>query len=274
MNDLIIHLHIPKTGGTTLRDIIQRQYLSKNILTIPTLEKSENILETVPSVKINQLEVVQGHLKYGIHFNLNRGAKYFAILRNPIDRVLSTYYYVISQDNNPQNLSSNDNTMSIFEYVNSGINPFLINGQTQLISGKTCSINDPLIKSKELLSIAKKNIKENFIFTGTTEQFDESILLLKGILRWKSPYYSRANKTKNKPDYKKIDKKIRDFIKAHNQLDINLYNYVKKSINDKINEGSINFKNELNHFKKINAIINPIFGFSRAKRFLSKSFKK
>ena len=59
MNDLIIHLHIPKTGGTTLRDIIQRQYLSKNILTIPTLEKSENILETVPSVKINQLEVVQ-----------------------------------------------------------------------------------------------------------------------------------------------------------------------------------------------------------------------
>ena len=55
MNDLIIHLHIPKTGGTTLRDIIQRQYLSKNILTIPTLEESENILETVPSVKINQL---------------------------------------------------------------------------------------------------------------------------------------------------------------------------------------------------------------------------
>jgi len=53
-----------------------------------------------------------------------------------------------------------------------------------------------------------------------------------------------------------------------------LYNYVKKSINDKINEGSINFKNELNHFKNINAIINPIFGFSRAKRFLSKSFKK
>ena len=92
--------------------------------------------------------------------------------------------------------------------------------------------------------------------------------------RWKSPYYSRANKTKNKPDYKKIDKKIRDFIKDHNQLDINLYNYVKKSINDKINEGSINFKDELNHFKNINAIINPIFAFSRARRFLSKSFKK
>ena len=52
------------------------------------------------------------------------------------------------------------------------------------------------------------------------------------------------------------------------------YNYVKKSINDKINEGSINFKDELNHFKNINAIINPIFGFSRARRFFSKSFKK
>ena len=273
MNDLIIHLHIPKTGGTTLRDIVYRQYLSKNILTIPTIDKSKIIVDALSSNKKKQLKLIQGHLKYGLHNNFKRNAKYFAIMREPIDRILSTYYYIISQDNNPQNLSNTKKPMSIYNYMNSGINPFLINGQTQLIAGKTCSIDDPLIKSDELLKIAKENIDKNFILIGTTEQFDESILLLKRLLNWNSPYYSRANRTRNKPDYNKIDAEIRNFIKEHNQLDIDLYNYVKKVINNKINEGGKEFINDLNHFKRINSIINPIFGFSRLKRFLSKLFK-
>ena len=263
MNDLIIHLHIPKTGGTTLRDIVYRQYSAKNILTIPTIDKSKIIVDALSSNKKKQLELIQGHLKYGVHNNFERSAKYFAIMREPIDRVLSTYYYIISQDNNPQNLSNAKKPMSIYNYMNSGINPFLINGQTQLISGRTCSIDDPLIKSNELLKIAKENIDKNFIL----------ILLLKKLLNWNSPYYSKANRTKNKPDYNKIDTEIRNFIKEHNQLDINLYNYVKKVINNKINEAGKEFVNDLNHFKRINSMINPIFGFSRLKRFISKQFK-
>tara|TARA_B100000029_G_C17154528_1_gene807290 strand:- start:46 stop:624 length:579 start_codon:yes stop_codon:yes gene_type:complete len=188
-------------------------------------------------------------------------------MRDPIDRVLSTYYYVISQKNNTQNLSTDEKTMSIYEFFNSGINPYLINGQTQLIAGKTCSINDPLIKSNELLDTAKKNINNNFILTGTTEKFCESILLLRKILNWKSPYYSIANRTKNKPDYSKVGTEIRNFIKEHNQLDIDLYNFVNRSIDKKIIESGSDFVKDLKRFKRINSIINPIFGLSRAKRF-------
>ena len=55
MNDLIIHLHIPKTGGTTLRDIVNRQYSSENILTIQTIDKSKKIVKTLSSNKINSI---------------------------------------------------------------------------------------------------------------------------------------------------------------------------------------------------------------------------
>ena len=140
MKDLYIHLHIPKTGGTTLRDIIQRQYQAEKILMIPKLDESEDILKEVSTSQINQLKLIQGHLKYGIHNHFHRRAKYFAIIRDPINRVLSTYYYVLSQKNNPQNLSTSNNQMPIYDYVQSGVNPFLINGQTQLISGKTLII--------------------------------------------------------------------------------------------------------------------------------------
>lgn len=270
--DLFIHLHIPKTGGTTLRDIIQRQYRSEKILMIPKLEESENILKEVSTSQINQLKLIQGHLKYGIHNHFHRRAKYFAIIRDPINRVLSTYYYVLSQKNNPQNLSTSNNQMTIYDFVQSGVNPFLINGQTQLISGKTGEIDNPIIESEELFSLAKENIENDFLFLGITEMFDETILILKNMLGWHMPYYSIANRTKKKPNYDAVNPTIISFIKEHNQLDIKLYNITKTSLLNRIAEENDIFQNRINKFKKINRLLNPLFSYSRAIRLIRKYF--
>lgn len=270
--DLFIHLHIPKTGGTTLRDIIQRQYRSEKILMIPKLEESENILKEVSTSQINQLKLIQGHLKYGIHNHFHRRAKYFAIIRDPINRVLSTYYYVLSQKNNPQNLSTSNNQMTIYDFVQSGVNPFLINGQTQLISGKTGEIDNPIIESEELFSLAKENIENDFLFLGITEMFDETILILKNMLGWHMPYYSIANRTKKKPNYDAVNPTIISFIKEHNQLDIKLYNITKTSLLNRIAKENDIFQNRINKFKKINRLLNPLFSYSRAIRLIRKYF--
>ena len=272
MKDLFIHLHIPKTGGTTLRDIIQRQYRSEKILMIPKLEESENILKEVSTSQINQLKLIQGHLKYGIHNHFHRRAKYFAIIRDPINRVLSTYYYVLSQKNNPQNLSTSNNQMTIYDFVQSGVNPFLINGQTQLISGKTGDIDNPIIESEELFSLAKENIENDFLFLGITEMFDETILILKNMLGWHMPYYSIANRTKKKPNYDAVNPTIISFIKEHNQLDIKLYNITKTSLLNRIAEENDLFQDRINKFKKINRLLNPLFSYSRAIRLIRKYF--
>jgi len=272
MKDLFIHLHIPKTGGTTLRDIIQRQYRSEKILMIPKLEESENILKEVSTSQINQLKLIQGHLKYGIHNHFHRRAKYFAIIRDPINRVLSTYYYVLSQKNNPQNLSTSNNQMTIYDFVQSGVNPFLINGQTQLISGKTGNIDNPIIESEELFSLAKENIENDFLFLGITEMFDETILILKNMLGWHMPYYSIANRTKKKPNYDAVNPTIISFIKEHNQLDIKLYNITKTSLLNRIAKENDIFQNRINKFKKINRLLNPLFSYSRAIRLIRKYF--
>ena len=270
--DLFIHLHIPKTGGTTLRDIIQRQYRAEKILMIPKLEESENILKEVSTSQINQLKLIQGHLKYGIHNHFHRRVKYFSIIRDPINRVLSTYYYVLSQKNNPQNLSTSNNQMTIYDFVQSGVNPFLINGQTKLISGKTGNIDNPIIESEELFSLAKENIENDFLFLGITEMFDETILILKNMLGWHMPYYSIANRTKKKPNYDAVNPTIISFIKEHNQLDIKLYNITKTSLLNRIAKENDIFQNRINKFKKINRLLNPLFSYSRAIRLIRKYF--
>ena len=272
MEDLLIYLHIPKTGGTTLRDIIQRQYKTQKILTIPRLEKSMITIEDLSSKQKNEINVIQGHLQYGIHNNLNRNAKYFAIIRDPINRVLSTYYYIMGQPSNPHNLSTDNNQMTIYDYFQSGVNPFLINGQTQLISGKTGNIDNPIIESEELFSLAKENIENDFLFLGITEMFDETILILKNMLGWHMPYYSIANRTKKKPNYDAVNPTIISFIKEHNQLDIKLYNITKTSLLNRIAEENNIFQNKINKFKKINRLLNPLFSYSRAIRLIRKYF--
>ena len=58
MKDLFIHLHIPKTGGTTLRDIIQRQYQAEKILIKAEKkeEESNQIVEFTGEIKKYSME--------------------------------------------------------------------------------------------------------------------------------------------------------------------------------------------------------------------------
>mgnify|MGYP002152764434 CR=1 FL=1 len=272
MKKIPIFLHIPKTGGTTIRDIINRQYKNDQIFTVTTLKESEKINKSSLNSTINNYKIIQGHWKFGFHNNVNIRPAYFTILRNPVERVLSTYYYVLSNRNNPQNLSTLDKQMSIYEFIENGINPFVLNGQTQLISGITGSIDNPIIQSEELYTLAKKNIENHFLFLGITEMFDESILILKDLLGWHMPYYSFANRTKKKTNYDAINPKVISFIKEYNQLDIRLYNFAKTTLLNRMEEDNNNIRERISKFKKINKLVNPFFGYSRAIRLIRKYF--
>ena len=102
--------------------------------------------------------------------------------------------------------------------------------------------------------------------------FDETILILKNMLGWHMPYYSIANRTKNKPNYDAVDPTVISFLKEHNQLDVKLYNITKTSLLNKIVEENDIFQNRINKFKKINKLLNPLFSYSRAIRLIRKYF--
>ena len=63
MKKIPIFLHIPKTGGTTLRDIINRQYKSSQIYTIATLKESENFHEKNIISTFKKIKIISRKLK-------------------------------------------------------------------------------------------------------------------------------------------------------------------------------------------------------------------
>ncbi len=265
---LIYFLHIPKTGGITLRDIISRQYKRFEICTVPTLKESKQFLENISELTINQLKFIQGHMKFGIHTVLNKPSKYITFLRDPIQRVISLYTYILQVKNHPYNLSTADKTMSIEEFIESGQDSLLINGQTQLISGITVDQNDPLNHSKELLEKAKKNIDDHFTFIGLLEQFDESLLLMKEILNWKTLYYSQANRSKKKDV--KVSEETMGLLKSMNELDLELYEYIKYRFNNAMPR----ITDQLNGFLRKNKMLKPLYSYNRINRLIIRKLKK
>lgn len=238
----VIFLHIPKAAGSTLLHIVRRQYNPSSIFDID----GKNPLESIKQFKLLQknkteaTQAVMGHMYFGAHEFLPQSSTYITMLRDPIERIISFYYYVLrNPDHNHYNLITSKN-LSLKDYVKSGIGKQLDNGQTRLLSGIDALDVEFGSCSETMLSRAKLNIKKDFAVVGITEKFDESLLLMKSKLNWKkSILYTKTNVTQNRPkklDFPEVD--LRE-IEKQNEFDIELYRYAQELFTNQLQESSI-----------------------------------
>jgi hypothetical protein len=96
----IIHIHIPKTAGTSLLNVLQKKYSSNEICTIKrkvlTGNSNERNSEIIKNSISKNHKILHGHFFYKEIepiVNLNKNVKIITFLRNPIDRVISNYLF-------------------------------------------------------------------------------------------------------------------------------------------------------------------------------------
>lgn len=219
-NPLLIHLHIPKTAGVTLRQIVDRQYPPNAILTLQTPE-TEHWPE-LHALRIDQeqtVSLIRGHFSYGIHTLLQRPVRYFTLLRDPVERIISLYYYGLEGRSKWIHERIRQDNMTLADFA-AGDFPQTNNHQTRLISG------DPE-GGPESLSRAMENLECHFDVVGVSERFDETLLLLRKLLGWKNVHYYRRNVTRNRPDRSAVDNSVIRNIEQRNELDLQLYAFAR-----------------------------------------------
>ncbi len=268
MNKTTLFLHIPRTGGTTLRDIIESQYDDEKIFEITHFKNAFDQVKKVDNIE--EYDIIKGHFPFGIHELIDGDTQYITFLRNPVKRIQSIYRYSLQHEHHHD--YDYNRTHSFLDYVKSGRNILLNNGHTRLLAGEYFS-GDKIhygTNPEWLLEKAFSNIETYFSFIGITDEFNKSIVLLKKKLKWKTPYYSKANKSKPtvKANFNKSEIMALNEI---NKLDRALYSHFNKKLIDRINSNS-NLSRDIRFFELKNKFIGKVFVTQRISRLTNRYF--
>jgi hypothetical protein len=247
----IVFLHIPKTGGVTLRRTLKWKY--SRMLSEETLTKPRQALARVSLDERANAQVVAGHLHYGVHEYIPRECDYVTILREPVARVVSSYNYILGHPKHALHdelVHSNEPLETFLR-----IDPSVENHQTRMISGRggaelTTRSPEPL--GPEALAEAKQNL-ERFLVVGVTERFDETFILLRRRLGWRLPYYVTANVA---AAAEPVGESARELIRERNQLDLELYGFADRLLSAAIAEQGPSFPREVTVFRALNRVPN------------------
>lgn len=119
-----------KTGGSTLRSILNRQFSSKEIF-VPGRMRTESVLGVRPSDRVADsfrrtsirkwagIRLVPDHFMFGVHEAVPRPARYITMLRHPVDRVVSSYHYILGQPGIPASRRILEQKLGLDDYVRS-----------------------------------------------------------------------------------------------------------------------------------------------------------
>lgn len=221
----VFFLHIPKTAGSTLRNILQRTFPVRHTYeTKPKLDDfGLGILEKMSAVEKNRIRLVAGHMSFGIHEKFRNHYGYFTFLRAPHERSISDYYFVKSQPKTHY-LYNQANSLSLEDYLKYRASINRDNVHTRIISGLWDSVPfDP--DNIDMLNTAIKNLETYFFAIGLTSRFDESLLILKQKLQLRSICYRPQNVTFRRTRAESVSESLSDTLDYYNRLDNILFEH-------------------------------------------------
>lgn len=211
-------VHIPKTAGTTLLHIIEEQYSAAATLSSRgvALSGRRAQLEAMPA----HIRVVAGHFHFGMRSFLPRPCRAFTMLRDPVDRLISAYYFIARREDKPnhQALLRGELTMEKLARRQGSV-------QARFIAGYG---PQEAVAPEVLLAQAKENLATKMAAFGLTEHFDASLLLFNQALGWQVDGYVRENVTRDRPALQGRDPGELEMIRAHSAVDGELYRFAKE----------------------------------------------
>jgi hypothetical protein len=239
--------HLPKTAGTTLNSILTRQYHRRH-----RLYDAEAIAAFPhrPTSELLSLQLVTGHVSYGLHRHVPRACVYVTFLRDPVARVVSLYRHARRHSNHYLHDDIGRRGMTLREFVRCD-EAFheTHNGQTSALAGL---LNARRVTPRHLLQ-AVWNLRRHFPVVGITEEFDASVVLMQRALGWRRlPLYTRENVAPRGGAEEFLTPDVAREVAAANSLDIALYRWARRRLHRQTRRAGQAFEDHLAAFHAAN----------------------
>ena len=216
--EAVIFLHVPKTAGTTLNRLIEWEYPIFQMYSVDPVffTWSASHLRRLSPRRLKKTRMFKGHMVFGLHEILPQPATYITVLREPIERVMSAFYYMSSYILHPKYRKFRREQWTLEDFVRRLPRD---NVQCKILAG--ADYNSPC--TKEIFERAKENLFKHFSVVGLSERFEESLALMKLRFGWDLWRYSSFNVTRTRPRKADLPRATLDLIAAKNSFDIALY---------------------------------------------------
>ena len=250
---LLIFLHIHKTGGTSFSHALRWGTAFGKRHWVPPTDAQGKSFTSMPRAKRKQVRLLQGHFLYGIHEAYPGPTAYVTMMRDPVARIVSSYYYTIKTF--PETSIQN---ISIEAFARGESVHREQNAQARRIAGVRKEEMDG-VGADELYERAVANIENDFACVGLVERFDESVMLMRHLLDWTTyPLYLREKSGVKRPRGVDIPQATRTAIEDVNTVDCRLYNYAQNRLDSQIDTAPIDLDTQLHRFKMLNSFYERI----------------
>lgn len=275
MSEVILHLHIPKVGGSTIRGILFQQCASEDksvdegdlfrsgiyyypggVVAPPDTTIPEPVRRALGR---DDLRAVVGHFSFGIHPYVTQPSTYITLLRDPADRLVSLYFLLVRL---PDRYDFARGT-GFQDFVTSDKYREAYNDQTRRIAGIEPGLGGG---GRAVLEQAKENLRRHFSLVGTMERFDETLVLLKRRFRWEKDigyYPERQNPTR--PRVAALPHSVLAEIRERNALDYELYEFANAMLEEEVTSAGPEFRRDVEALRTAQLADYELMGWRKEK---------
>ncbi|NUQ05112.1 MAG: sulfotransferase family 2 domain-containing protein [Anaerolineae bacterium] len=226
--DCLFFIHIPKTAGTSVIDFLDRHYSADEIA--PAMLPEQLVL--IPQGEIEKYRLLRGHFGYKYRMLLPKNTKTITILRDPIERIISYYYYLrresarLPRNRVPEHVRV-ATSLSLEEFASSKELYFLTSNCQVSTLISTPRQNIDVYSHSQIVDLITTRLSELF-FVGFTEILESSVETLCTLLGWCNDVsVQHLNTNQDHPSAKDLPSQVRQTIQDRNIYDYYLYNLAK-----------------------------------------------
>lgn len=219
---LLIFIHIEKTAGSTLAGALASALGKSNYEWI----SYDDLINCKDFRRLGRKQMISGHFSYGVHRFFSKRALYVSLIRHPIERIESLYYY---QRNTPNDLghplaAKYDLNSWIAVLVGSNSN-LIRNFQAHRILGVGHRVPNSIFVARSLMRHARRN----FIFLDLHYNVSELYNFLGNFFKFKTTPLVCRKVSIRKPMASTLSSSNLSLLTELNRVDFHLFESLKRN---------------------------------------------
>jgi hypothetical protein len=252
-DDVLVFVHIPKTGGVTLTRVLGDRFSEEQILPVPEPSDPATALRELDPEALAKIRFAAGHFWLGpgdqaVNDLLDPNPVVVTMLRDPVDRTISAYRHIAGRPGHRAHALLAEEGGTLLDFLHSPRTQRRVrNVQARQVVGTEAGnprggSGDPSkdagrMSDDELLSRAKERL-DGFASVGLLERFEESVALLVETFGWEPIEVSRRfNEGPSRFPRPDISDQERREILRLTEVDQALYGHAERLLEARLGRG-------------------------------------